>query len=147
GMGTGLGMMWRLGGRDHEGLRYTSLMPNPAARLYTALRAAVSPRTHHVERDYRTWIYSFAGYRQLLESCGFVRIERYASIPGYNVPTSLVPLESNGPMRWMTDRVRARPGPRAVLRRAAARVLAAAGGHAWLTSCYALIAQRPEGRA
>jgi SAM-dependent methyltransferase len=138
------GHMFLRGTPDHQGLRYTSLMPKPVARAYTWLRAAASPRTHHVERDYRTWIYSFAGYSALLEQCGFADVQRYAAVPGYNVPTLLVPLATRGPMRYLTDRVRPAPGPRAQLRRRAARILADTGLEAWLTSCYAITARRPE---
>ena len=138
------GRMFLLGTPDHQGLRYTSLLPKPMARAYTWLRASASPRTHHVERDYRTWVYSFSGYPALLEQCGFTDVQRYAAVPGYNVPTVLVPLATRGPMRYLSERVRPAAGPHAQLRRRAARILAATGLEAWLTSCYALTARRPE---
>ena len=141
------GRMFWLGAPDHQGLRFTSLMPKPVARAYTALRAIRAPRTYHVERDYRAWIYSFAGTRELLEGCGFESVRRYAAIPGYNVPSALVPLESTGPMRYYADRVRARPRLLAQTRRAARRFAAATGLEAWATSCYALTARRGEPHA
>ncbi len=137
------GHMFLRGAPDHQGLRYTSLMPKPMARAYTWLRAVASPRTHHVERDYRTWIYSFTGYPALLERCGFTDVQRYAAVPGYNVPAVLVPLATRGPMRYLTQRVRPAAGPRAHLRRRMSQVLADTGLEAWLTSCYALTARRP----
>lgn len=136
-------MFWR-GTPDHQGLRFTSLMPKPVARAYTALRAIRAPRTYHVERDYRAWIYSLSGYQELLEDCGFRAVQRYAAIPGYNVPAALVPLASTGPMRYYADRLRARPSLPAQARRAASRMAAAAGLEAWGTSCYALVARREE---
>lgn len=139
-------MFW-LGLPDHQGLRFTSLLPKPVARAYTALRAIRAPRTYNVERDYRAWIYSFAGYREMLEDCGFDAVRRYAAIPGYNVPSALVPLESVGPMRYYVDRVRARPGVWARTRRMLARSGAASGLEAWATDCYAIVARRGEPHA
>jgi hypothetical protein len=137
-------MFW-LGAPDHQGLRFTSLMPRPAARAYTALRAIASPRTHDVERDYRTWIYSLAGYRRLLEKCGFADVRAYAAIPGYNRPSVLVPLDGSvGPMRWFRNHARPRRGAGPWGRRAVARTLAASGLEAWITNEYALVARRPE---
>jgi SAM-dependent methyltransferase len=139
------GRMFWLGAPDHQGLRFTSLMPRPAARAYTALRAIASPRTHDVERDYRTWIYSLAGYRRMLEKCGFADVRAYAAIPGYNRPSVLVPLDGSvGPMRWFRNHARPRRGARPWGRRAVARAFAASGLEAWITNEYALVARRPE---
>jgi hypothetical protein len=119
-------------------------MPRPAARAYTAFRAIASPRTHDIERDYRTWIYSLSGYRRLLENCGFVDVRAYAAIPGYNRPATLVPLDGSvGPMRWFRNHAGPRPGVRPWARRAVARALAATGLEAWTTNGYAFVARRP----
>jgi SAM-dependent methyltransferase len=134
-------MFWR-GAPDHQGLRFTSLMPKPAARAYTWLRAITSPRTHQTERDYRTWIYSLGGTMRLIEACGFTGVQAYAVAPGYNVPTVLVPLLSTGPFVYLARRTRS---PRAVsggLRRGLRLATARAGLEAQFTSCFALVAQR-----
>jgi SAM-dependent methyltransferase len=136
-------MFWR-GAPDHQGLRYTSLMPRPLARAYTALRAVTSPRTHRRERDYRTYTYSYGGYARLLESCGFTDVRRYAAIPGYNVPTRIVALESTGPSLYLARRDRP-PRFRSAARRAVRTALAASGLEARLASCFAVVARRaPE---
>jgi SAM-dependent methyltransferase len=136
------GRMFWLGTPDHQGLRYTSLMPRPVARAYTALRAATSPRTHHVERDYRTYTYSFGGYARLLRECGFTDIRRYAVLPGYNVPTRIVPLESPGPSIYLAQRERSPHLWRGRVHRVVRRTLVATGLHARTASCYALVAAR-----
>lgn len=140
-------MFWR-GTPDHQGLRFTSLMPKPAARAYTWLRAVTSPRTHRTERDYRTWIYSLRGTVRLIETCGFTAVQPYAVMPGYNVPSVLVPLGSHGPFLYLARRARS---PRTVTggaRRALRIAMAATGLEAQLTSCFAVVARRaPESEA
>lgn len=134
-------MFWR-GAPDHQGLRYTSLMPKPLARAYTRLRAVTSPRTYVQERDYRTWIYSYEGTAALLERCGFTAVRRYAAIPGYNVPTRLVPLETPGPLVHLARRGRSPHPVRSALRKSLAVGLARAGVEARWTSCFAFVARR-----
>ena len=136
-------MFWR-GAIDHQGLRYTSLMPRRAARAYTRARQAVSPRTRHVERDYRAWTYSLGGYLRLFERCGFVHPQVYAAVPGYNVPTRLVPLASRGPMRYVMSQVRSQHRGRNVARRILHDAMSASGLERALESCYAFVCRRPE---
>jgi SAM-dependent methyltransferase len=137
-------MFWR-GTPDHQGLRFTSLMPRPLARAYTALAAATSPRTYRAEHDYRTYTYSFGGYRRLLESCGFCDVRRFAAIPGYNVPARLVPLETPGPMLYLVQRERSARRVRGTARRLVRSALAMSGIEARVSSCFALLARRaPE---
>jgi len=84
------------GGLDHSGLPYTSLMP----RWLASYRLRHSKRPHHrsqlnPKRQYRTYTYSEWGYRRLLGRIGFENPSFYAAEPGYNIPTSLVPVESH----------------------------------------------------
>jgi SAM-dependent methyltransferase len=136
-------MFWR-GVADHQGLRYTSLMPRPLARCYTFLRAAAAPRTYQRERDYRTYTYSLAGTRRLLEQCGFAAVQVWSVAPGYNVPNQIVPLEDSTAMRWFAGRVRPHGGLRARVRAAARAGLAHTGLAAQTASCFALVGRRPE---
>jgi SAM-dependent methyltransferase len=136
-------MFWR-GTPDHLGLRYTSLMPKPVARAYHFARAASSGRTHRVERDYRTWIYSYGGIAALVAACGFADVRRWAAAPGYNVPSQLVPLESPAALVYLARRRHSRHRVRGALRRTWREALAWSGAEARLTSCFALVARRPE---
>lgn len=135
-------MFWR-GTPDHQGLRFTSLMPRPMARAYTYLRAVTSPRTHTAVRDYRTYTYSLGGYDALLRSCGFDNVQRFAVLPGYNVPMALVPLETTGPMRYYVSRMRAPRTTAGRFRRAARSALARSGLEGKSASCFAFVARRP----
>lgn len=139
------GRMFLQGTPDHQGLRYTSLMPRSLARTYTALRSITSPRTHRVERDYRTYTYSYGGYDRLLRSCGFTNVRRYGVMPGYNVPTRIIPLESNGPLIYFSGRELSPHGLGGRLRRGVRLAMAATGLQARLSSCFAIVAERgPE---
>jgi len=139
------GRMFLQGTPDHQGLAYTSLMPRALARTYTALRSITSSRTHRVERDYRTYTYSYGGYDRLLRSCGFANVRRYGVMPGYNIPTRIVPLETNGPSVYFSRRERSPQGLRGRLRRAVHLAMAATGLQARLSSCFAIVAERgPE---
>lgn len=136
-------MFWR-GAVDHQGLRYTSLMPRPLARAYTRLRRARSPRTESIDRDYRAWTYSLHGYLQLFAQCGFDAVQTFAVEPGYNVPTRIVPLASRGPMRYVMSRGRSPHRVRGTARRWLRDALAASGLERHVASCYAFVCRRPE---
>jgi hypothetical protein len=134
-------MCWQ-GVPDHQGLRYTSLMPRPLARAYTWLRAATSPRTYRSERDYRTYTYSYRGYRDLFESCGFEDVHTWSVLPGYNTPAILVPLEHSGPLVWFGTRARSPLRIRGAAKRAIKILLAQSGIEARIASTFALTARR-----
>lgn len=138
-------LFWQ-GAADHQGLRYTSLMPRTMARAYTRLRAAHSPRTYVTEHDYRTWTYSLRGYTQLFERCGFENLRSYAVVPGYNAPMQLIPIETTGPFLYLATLSRS---PRVVgkLRRAAHLAARATGLERQITSSYVFVAQAPGGGA
>lgn len=82
-----------LGGLDHSGLAYTSLMPRWLATL--VLRHG--PRSPHRRQlnekcQYRTYTYSEIGYRKILSQSGFRDVSFFGADPGYNKPLSLVSL-------------------------------------------------------
>lgn len=137
-------MFWR-GTPDHQGLRYTSLMPRVLARRYTRWRATRSPRTFAAEQDYRTWTYSLAGYSRLFQACGFEGLQCYAVIPGYNAPMQLVPLDSTGPFLYLAARQRSPRRALGTLRRSARWLAAASGLEKRVTSCYAFVMRAPGG--
>ncbi|MFQ5600426.1 MAG: class I SAM-dependent methyltransferase [Candidatus Krumholzibacteriia bacterium] len=135
-------MFWR-GTPDHQGLRFTSLMPRQVARAYTRLRAARSPRTFEHERDYRAWTYSLPGYRGLFARCGFVELQCYGVVPGYNVPTQIVPLEAPGAFAYLAKRSRSSRRILGGIRRCARLAAARLGLERYVTSCYAFVVRRP----
>ena len=139
-------MFWR-GAVDHQGLRFTSLMPRRAAGWYSRLRQARSPRTGQVVTDYRAWTYSLAGYVKLFRRCGFEAPQAYAAVPGYNVPTRIVPLATSGPMHYVMTQGGAMHRVRGAVRRRLHSAFAGIGLERQVTSCYAFVCRRPESEA
>lgn len=72
-------------GRDHSGLRFTSLMPRFFANFYTKLR---------IKKPYRTYTYSKGGYEKLLKESGFKKIKFLLPAPGYNFPKYIIPYKN-----------------------------------------------------
>jgi len=91
--------LW-LGARDHSGLPFTSLLPRSAASLMTSLLPSWGPRG-----AYRTYTYTYWGYRRLLDRCGFSAVEIYAALPSYNAPRYLAPLDRAAPVRFLLRQV------------------------------------------
>ncbi len=81
-----------LGGSDHSGIAYTSLVPRFVATFL--LRRSSKPHhrtTLNPKREYRTYTYSEGGYRRLLSDAGFAGVSCYWADPGYNQPYHLIP--------------------------------------------------------
>lgn len=81
---------WR-GAVDHSGLRYTSLLPRPLARL--ACRRARGPYRSGGNQGYRTYTYSRWGYERLFRAAGLRPRHTYLCPRGYNLPVDIIPLE------------------------------------------------------
>jgi SAM-dependent methyltransferase len=71
----------------HCGLPWVPILPRALANWYA--------RRKGQPEGYRQYLYSSGGYRKLLESVGFNRIEIYLALPTYNDPRFLIPLEDN----------------------------------------------------
>lgn len=87
------GAQYFMGARDHEGLRFTSLMPRSLANLTTRIAQGRSSR-HYDEADsgeqtrskYRAYTYSAWGYQRLLRQVGFCQAALYWTWPSYSYP-------------------------------------------------------------
>ncbi len=89
------------GGIDHSGLAFTSLMPRGLADLVCRLRRPQyrSAASH----GYRTYTYSLRGYRKLFREAGFIRIRAYDAWRGYNMPSTLLPLDNPRALAWFVS--------------------------------------------
>jgi hypothetical protein len=75
------------GKRDpHCGLPFVTVLPRRLANIYSKKKAG---------KPYRSYLYSSKGYRKLLKGCGFSKIEIFSSLPSYNYPHDLIPLNKN----------------------------------------------------
>jgi len=80
------------GAVDHSGLPYTMLLPRAMARWHVRRK---SPEYRaQADSRYRTYTYSFWGYRRLLREAGFELVDAYWVHPSYNLPRHLIPLDS-----------------------------------------------------
>lgn len=84
-----IGMSQIMGARDHSGLRYTSLLPRFVAAW--VCRRGARYRTE-LNAGYRTYTYSYYGYRRLFRRAGLEIVQTWVAPLGYNLPTWLVPL-------------------------------------------------------
>ncbi|MGH9476735.1 MAG: class I SAM-dependent methyltransferase [Terriglobales bacterium] len=77
------------GGLDHSGLPYTSLLPRWVAHR-------VCRRRYRAEGNfgYRTYTYTYRGYRRLFDEAGLRVAGCWISPGGYNWPSKLVPLHT-----------------------------------------------------
>lgn len=74
------------GYRDpHCGLPFVTVLPRKIADWY-ARKMGLG--------GYRAYLYSHRGYKKLLRKAGFTRIQTYVTIPSYNDPRYLVPIDT-----------------------------------------------------
>lgn len=83
------GLPFLMGGRDHSGLPFTSLLPRKLANLAVKLwgKAGEYRQWARMEKwtDYRTYTYSFWGYQKMLKEAGFDHVAPYWTL-SYNNP-------------------------------------------------------------
>lgn len=83
------GLSFLLGGKDHSGLPFTSILPRKLADLVVRLsgKGGEYRQGNQVRKweDYRTYTYSFWGYKKILKEAGFGRNDLYWTL-SYNSP-------------------------------------------------------------
>jgi len=90
-----------LGGRDHSGLRFTSLMPRFLADIYVRMRKPLY-RSNMKFRGYRTYTYSMYGYKNLLKEAGFKNIDILIAHPHYAHPRCLINMNNTAIKHFFT---------------------------------------------
>lgn len=80
------GYLYFMGTRDHNGMRFTSVLPRCMANLVSRLRQG---------RSYRTLTHSYAGYARLLDEAGFQHPTTYLAVPNYRDPKFIVPADDD----------------------------------------------------
>jgi ubiquinone/menaquinone biosynthesis C-methylase UbiE len=84
-----------MGAKDHSRLRYTSVLPRPLANVVMRFRQG---------KPYRTYTYSYRGYKNLLQSAGFNLPELYLAIPSYRDPEYILPAEDDRAITYFMRR-------------------------------------------
>lgn len=135
------GYRYFLGAHDHTGLPYTSLLPRRLADIVMR-RAASTYRTVQGGNAYRTYTYSYWGYKSLLRQAGFTDIEVYAVFPDYNDPSFLVPLGDQKAFSYLARRMYAGNTRKRQLLRAFAALSAPLGLHRLFSPFFGILATR-----
>jgi ubiquinone/menaquinone biosynthesis C-methylase UbiE len=89
------GYLYFLGTRDHSRLRFTSLLPRAFANLATQIL---------LKKPYRTYTYSYSGYRALLKSAGFEDPAVYLAYPSYREPRFILPSDNERALTYFVKR-------------------------------------------
>lgn len=98
-----------LGGHDHSGLPFTSVMPrklaNAVVRRFRKTEGTFrrSLRSQNRWPDYRTHTHSIRGYEKLLMSSGFGEVRSYWAYPSNNVPKFSGSVRNSGSLRDLVD--------------------------------------------
>lgn len=103
------GYSYFAGARDHSELRFTSLVPRRVADLMMRRKGQASRRTTQARGSYRTYTYSYWGYRSLLQKVGFSQVEIYLVFPDYNHPYYLVPAANPRTFAYFLDHLYTAP--------------------------------------
>ena len=85
------------GGRDHSGLRYTSLMPRVIADWYCRFRSKPiygAEKFSHLTNGYRTYCYTPKQYDAMMHEAGFGTVEINGAFSGYNDQRAIYPMKA-----------------------------------------------------
>jgi len=85
------GFTFFLGARDHNGLRFTSLLPRFLANIV---------QKWHGLGEYRALTHSINGYKKLLLRHNYKDIQFFAPLPQYRDPYYIVPLEKKNYLQY-----------------------------------------------
>lgn len=96
-----------LGTYDHSGVRFTSLLPRFLADQ--VMRFSRKNKAFFLDNNiapgYRTYTYTAAGYRKLLQACGFQTPDIYFVVPDYSHPRWLVPCEDANAFHFLFSKL------------------------------------------
>jgi SAM-dependent methyltransferase/aminoglycoside phosphotransferase (APT) family kinase protein len=94
-----------LGGRDHSGLPYTSVMPRRLADLYCRLRATPFHGSEHAVRGYRTYTHTPLQYERMVKRAGYDNVSVQGVFEGYNRQRVLYGLDDHAGRKALLERV------------------------------------------
>lgn len=134
-----------MGGRDHSGLKYTSIMPKFVANWVVRAKAKrESFRTDLSKDSYRTYIYSSYGFRKLLRKAGFVDIEIYTPYPTYNCVNCFLSIDDPTPYRYFIRTQFRAASLKSKLLRSVLLALIPLGVQKVWSSSYGIVGRKPQ---
>lgn len=128
------------GAIDHSGLRYTSLMPRKIADIYCKLRKKNVYGTYQFINGYRTYTYTWKGYKNILRAAGFTDVNFYEVFPGYNQPSIIIPLQGFRQMDFFYSKILDFPSIKGKIRKELSKLLFRVHLHSLFPSHYGIIA-------
>ena len=135
------------GAIDHSGFPYTNLMPRILADITMRLNSLIKGKTKlfFLSRTsgYRTYTYSFRGYQKLLKEAGFKYIKLYFSIPSYNNPNAIIPIDDVKMYKFYLKHLRNLPSKR--LKKIlfqAYNSLIYLGIHKWVENTFSIVVKK-----
>jgi ubiquinone/menaquinone biosynthesis C-methylase UbiE len=131
-----------LGNRDHSDLPFTSLMPRRVADLVMRLYSQRSRRTGQAAGFYRTYTYSYRGYKSLLHAAGFADIMAYLVFPDYNHPAYMVPENNRQAFEYLVTQMYSGGSRRRQLMTSVASSLAKTGLQRIFSPCFSIFAKK-----
>ena len=98
----------------HTGIPYTSVAPRWIANLlvYLLFNMTIKNRYYRSVKQhykYKTYTYSYYGYKKLLKECGFSDITINIVYPSYNRPYCIVPAENYNAIRMYANYISRHP--------------------------------------
>lgn len=136
------GYNYFLGARDHSDLPFTNLMPRWMANFVMNVKSKGSRRTEIIAGEYRTYTYSYFGYKSILRKAGFDKTKIYLVFPDYNQPAYLVPSSSNAIFRYVVDELYSGATVKKTAIKNGAKLLSYFGLHKYFSPCYAILAYK-----
>lgn len=137
------GFQYLRGAPDHSGLRFTSLLPRWLASLACSMSG--KRRNGHPAgslRAYRTYTYSYWGYKRLLRSAGFDHTQFWALLPSYQCPEFAATLDDASALRYVLREWHRGTSLSTRLAQALSRVLPVAQVSRLLAPAFGIIARK-----
>ena len=100
---------------DHTGLHFGSLLPRKVANIYSKLVRG---------KPYRTYTYSYRGYKRMLREAGMESTRVYGCVPNYRFPSRIADCEGDWLSYVYGGRRSLKPLQRTILNHLGASVLA-----------------------
>jgi ubiquinone/menaquinone biosynthesis C-methylase UbiE/uncharacterized protein YbaR (Trm112 family) len=113
-IGNRFGVQYFLGARDHNNMRFTSLLPRRLADVVSRL-AGKGP--------YLTITHSRRGYQKLLEGAGFENVRFFWTYPNYRNMQAVVPMEKHAVRYFLKTGLRATTVKKTLFGKAASLLL------------------------
>jgi len=139
------GFQYLRGAPDHSGLRFTSLLPRSLASLACSMFGKRrNDQPGGPLRAYRTYTYSYWGYKRLLRSAGFGRQQFWVLLPSYQCPDFGATLDGGNALRYVLREWHAGTSASTWLAQALGRIPPLAQAARLLAPAFGIIARKDK---